>query len=110
MRCAELCPGRGEALAFGLLDLKRADALGKAPHCWSYCSELDGVASALRAELGAKAPLSVRDLAVNGGDVIRERGIKPGPGVGAVLQGLLSAVVEDGVPNTREALLELLRL
>ena len=110
MRCEELCPGRGTALAFELLDLKRADALGKAPHCWSYCSELDAVSAALRREVHAKAPLSVRDLAVNGGDVIRERGIKPGPGVGAVLQGLLSAVVEDGVPNTRDALLELLRL
>ncbi len=110
MRCEELCLGRGEALAFELLDLKRADALGKAPHCWSYCSELDGVSAALRREVHAKAPLSVRDLAVNGGDVIRERGLAPGPGVGAVLQGLLSAVVEDGVPNTRDALLELLRL
>jgi tRNA nucleotidyltransferase (CCA-adding enzyme) len=52
----------------------------------------------------------VRDLAVNGTDVIRERGLEPGPGVGAVLAGLLAAVVEDGVPNTRDALLDLLRL
>ena len=110
LRCDELCPGRGVALAFELLDLKRADALGKAPHCRSYCSELDGVSAALRREVGEKAPLSVRDLAVNGTDVIRERGLEPGPGVGAVLAGLLAAVVEDGVPNTRDALLDLLRL
>ena len=110
LRCEELCPGRGEAVAFELLDLKRADDLGKASHCWSYCSELDGVSSALRRELAAHVPLSVRDLAVNGSDVIRERGLEPGPGVGVVLQGLLAAVVEDGVPNTRDALLELLRL
>ena len=38
LRCEELCPGRGEAVAFELLDLKRADDLGKARHCWSYCS------------------------------------------------------------------------
>ena len=68
------------------------------------------MSSALRRELAAHVPLSVRDLAVNGSDVIRERGLEPGPGVGVVLQGLLAAVVEDGVPNTREALLELLRL
>ena len=110
LRCEELCPGRGEAVAFELLDLKRADDLGKARHCWSYCSELDIVSSALRRELSARVPLSVRDLAVNGSDVIRERGLEPGPGVGVVLEGLLSAVVEDGVPNTCEALMELLRL
>ena len=110
LRCEELCPGKGEAVAFELLDLKRADDLGKARHCWSYCSELDGVSSALRRELAAHVPLSVRDLAVNGSDVIRERGLEPGPGVGVVLEGLLAAVVEDGVPNTREALMELLRL
>lgn len=110
LRCEGLCPGRGGALAFGLLDLKRADALGKAPSCWGYCSELDAVETALRSELHAAAPRSVRDLAVGGSDVIRERGLEPGPDVGMVLDGLLAAVVEDGIPNTREALMELLRL
>lgn len=110
LRCEELCPGRGGELAFELLNLKRADALGKAPRCRGYCSELDGMASILRRELRAAAPLSVRDLAVNGSDVIRERGLEAGRGVGMVLDGLLAAVVEDGIPNTREALLELLRL
>ncbi len=109
LRCEELCPGRGEALAFELLNLKRADALGKALLCRSYCSELDAVATALRRELRAAAPLCVRDLAVNGSDVIRERGLEPGPDVGMVLEGLLAAVVEDGIPNTRDDLMELLR-
>jgi len=110
LRCEEICPGRGAALAFGLLNLKRADALGKALAYRGYCSELDGVAAAMRRELGAHAPLSVRDLAVDGGDVMRERGIGQGPGVGVVLHSLLAAVADDGVPNTREALLDLLRI
>ena len=103
------CPGRGAALAFSLLDLKRADALGKATQCMGYASDLDAHASQVRAELARGKVCTVSDLKVNGADVMRERGIEPGPGVGMVLQSLLAAVINDELANDREALLAELR-
>lgn len=50
-------------------------------------------------------PLSIRDLAVNGNDLIRA-GVRPGPAIGEELQRLLELVLEDPECNTRERLLE----
>lgn len=100
----EACPGRGEALSLALVRLKRADALGKAPAYRGYAVE-----RTLRAEIARGSVMSIGDLKVTGADVMRERGIEPGPGVGMVLRGLLSAVLADELPNTREALLAELR-
>ena len=102
-------PGQARELAFALLDLKRADAVAKAPACMGYAVELDAMSAVLRRELAGGGVWRVRDLAVGGADVIRERGIEPGPGVGMVLAQLLSAVMAGEVPNEREALLAWLR-
>lgn len=102
-------PGQARPLAFALLDLKRADAVAKAPKCMGYAVELDAMTAVLRAELSAGAVWRVRDLAVGGADVIRERGVEPGPGVGMVLAQLLEAVKADEVPNRRDDLLAWLR-
>ena len=48
--------------------------------------------------------LSLKDLAVNGADLIAE-GIKPGPGLGAALQELFELVLEEPENNTKEYLL-----
>ena len=103
------CPGRGEALAHALIDLKRSDAVGKAPKCMGYAAELDAMERVLRAEIARGAVCAIGDLKVNGADVMRERGIEPGPGVGMVLRSLLDAVLADELPNDREALLAELR-
>ena len=105
----EKCPGRGEALAHALIDLKRADAVGKAPDCMGYAVELDAMSRVLRAEIARGSVCTIADLKVGGADVMRERGIEPGPGVGMVLRGLLTAVIDDKLPNEREALLDELR-
>ena len=74
-----------------------------------YAVELDAMTAVLRAELSAGAVWRVRDLAVGGADVIRERGVEPGPGVGMVLAQLLEAVKAGEVPNRRDDLLAWLR-
>lgn len=51
---------------------------------------------------------SLRDLAVDG-KALMALGVKQGPEVGRILESLLKAVVEDGVPNEKEKLLELAR-
>ena len=102
-------PGQAGELSFALLDLKRADAVAKAPQCMGYAVELDAMSRVLRAELAGGGVWKTGQLAVSGADVIRERGIEPGPGVGMVLAQLLSAVMAGEVENEREALLAWLR-
>ena len=48
---------------------------------------------------------SMKELAVNGGDVMRVLGGGAGPKVGAILSALLDAVLEDRLANERDALL-----
>ena len=79
------------------------------PSAAYYAVELDEIAAVLRQELEKHPPLTVRDLAVNGGDVIRETGMAPGPAVGLMLDTLLTGVLNDELPNEREALLAQLR-
>ncbi|QQG43599.1 MAG: HD domain-containing protein [Candidatus Daviesbacteria bacterium] len=50
-------------------------------------------------------PFSISDLKVNGNDVMKELGIKPGPKVGEILQKLFEEVLEDASKNNREYLL-----
>jgi len=51
------------------------------------------------------AAFSVKDLALDGGSLIKELGIRPGPEIGRVLRALLEEVVEDPSLNARETLL-----
>jgi len=51
--------------------------------------------------------ITVRDLAVNGYDIMNELNIKPGPLVGKVLNGLLEEILDNPEKNKRETLLTL---
>ncbi|MBV9349734.1 MAG: HD domain-containing protein, partial [Patescibacteria group bacterium] len=55
-------------------------------------------------------PITVGMLAINGTDVIQEIGERPGPRVGWMLNALLEEVLEDPKKNTREYLLEKIRV
>ena len=71
---------------------------------------LPGVASAYRrgTKIAYRDPLSVGDLAVDGGDLM-ELGIPAGPAIGSTLRRLLEAVIEDPSKNQRETLLSIAR-
>jgi putative nucleotidyltransferase with HDIG domain len=87
-----------------LLDLRRADNVGSGlPADAGYVDELE---SRVRAELDAGAPLSLRELAVDGDDLVAEVTQRPGVVVGALLKHLLDWVIEDSARNNRAALLE----
>ena len=107
---AERVPDSPAALTYDLITLKRADSIAKDPKHRDGCTELDKVERLISQQLRQRTAMRVADLAVTGADVMRERGIESGPEVGIILDWLLTSVVDDGVPNTREALLELLRL
>jgi tRNA nucleotidyltransferase (CCA-adding enzyme) len=64
-------------------------------------SPLPGVVAAIR---DAHDPLTLKDLAVGGDDLIGA-GVRPGPDVGEMLQRLLGDVLDDPTRNTREQLL-----
>lgn len=51
-------------------------------------------------------PFSIKDLAINGNDLMTELSLKPGPQIGELLQKLFEEVDEDLSKNTREYLLE----
>jgi tRNA nucleotidyltransferase/poly(A) polymerase len=56
--------------------------------------------------LAAHAALSLKDLAINGGDLLAA-GLRPGRSMGAILGELLQAVIEDPALNTRAKLLKI---
>lgn len=86
-----------------LIKLRRADNIGSglAPEA----GHVDELAARVRAELDARSPLTLRELAVDGDDLINGLGLRPGPVVGELLERLLGSVIADPSRNTRERLL-----
>ncbi len=77
------------------------DLLALLPAGTAPRSPLPKVVASIRA---AKDPLTVKDLAVKGADLLAA-GVRPGPEVGETLQRLLADVLEDPTRNTRDYLL-----
>ncbi len=91
-----------------LFALRRADNIGsgaRSPRMYA----LDALWERVQDEIRAASAFSLRDLAIDGNDVMRELGIPPSPEVGRVLNELFERVTDDPSLNTRERLLELAR-
>ena len=58
----------------------------------------------------APAPFSINDLAIDGNDIMKELNIKPGRQIGEILQKLFEEVDEDLSKNTREYLLQRIKV
>jgi poly(A) polymerase/tRNA nucleotidyltransferase (CCA-adding enzyme) len=91
-----------------LFDLRIADNVGNGtktgfPH---YLGELS---DRIDLVLESEEALSVRDLKVDGADVMRTLKLAPGPEVGKVLERLLEEVLEDPSQNERGKLLTRMR-
>ena len=52
-------------------------------------------------------PISVKQLKLNGNDIMTELGVDPGPKVGAILAVLLSKVIDDPALNDKKKLIAL---
>lgn len=98
----------GRDLFFELMALKRADNLAQHPDFRGRIAQYEQIEAMARRILEAKEPFRLKDLAVNGRDLIA-LGYAPGPALGAALDGLLRAVMEGSLPNEREALLNSLK-
>ncbi len=56
-----------------------------------------------------KQPFSIKDLKINGRDVMKELNLKPGPKVGEILEKLFKEVEEKTIENDRDVLLNRLK-
>ena len=93
-----------------LFDLRLADMYGmhNLPIEYKYSAAISllvELKDRIAAELDKKNALSLKDLAVNGKDLI-EAGIPAGKKLGLILNHLLDCVIEDPEMNTKEKLLE----
>ena len=90
-----------------LLELKKADALAHAPEHQERAAIAEEVGLVLDDVLKKEAAFDIKDLAIDGTDVIA-RGVPAGPSVGAALEAALDAVIDELVNNTRDDLLAFL--
>ncbi len=94
-----------------LFDLRLADIYGMKRvevrlHDTAVCGKLLELRSRVDAALSQKSAMGLKDLAVNGGDLIAI-GIPAGKKMGAILKELFEAVTDDPAMNSRDALLGL---
>jgi tRNA nucleotidyltransferase (CCA-adding enzyme) len=87
-----------------LFDLRIADALGSGVHA-GFPAGLEAFRVRIERVLAESAALSIRDLQVDGQDVMRVLGIGPGPRVGEALKALFDEVMERPEHNRRDWLL-----
>jgi len=89
----------GEDLLEPLFRLREADCRSRGLR--AELDALDELRGRVAAERAAQRAVTVADLALDGGDVMRACAIPPGPLVGKILEGLLEAVIED--PSLNDA-------
>lgn len=94
----------GEVHLRRLLAVKRADNLAQAPACRDRQTLLDQWEALLDAVLASEDCFSLKKLAVKGND-LTALGLS-GPAVGRALDALLDLVMDEALPNRREALLD----
>ncbi|MCS6898461.1 MAG: HD domain-containing protein [Myxococcales bacterium] len=92
-----------------LYNLCRADILGKGRSAPEELERIDQLRERAARILAAGDALSTRALAINGNDLMRELGLRPGRHIGQLLEALLERVLEDPSLNTPENLLALAR-
>jgi len=97
----------GVDLVNDLFALQRADALGsRFPEI--RLKEIQRVEDKTNAILESKVPLCIKELAVNGGDIMKEFSLSPGEEIGNMLKFLLDKVLENPQLNNKEELLAII--
>jgi tRNA nucleotidyltransferase (CCA-adding enzyme) len=89
-----------------LFALRKADNIGsgaRSPRMYA----LEALSERVQEEIRAASAFSLKDLLIDGNDVMAELGIPPGPRVGEILNELFERVTDDPALNTREHLLEI---
>ncbi len=106
---ARLLRRMGEETLQQLIALERADVKSQAPQFRAERLERIGAfENAMQKLVKEEACFSLRDLAVNGRDLLAA-GVPRGPAVGDALEMLLSQVTDGEIANERTALLQCLK-
>jgi len=88
-----------------MLDLRTGDRIGSGATPTSWRLEL----FKKRLAEVQKEPFQIKDLKIDGKDVMEISNLKPGPKVGEILKKIFDGVVKGKIKNERQALLSLLR-
>ncbi|MGB4965491.1 MAG: HD domain-containing protein [Microgenomates group bacterium] len=92
----------GKEYMYDALDLRVADRLGSGAKLTSWRTEL----FKKRLEEVQHEPFAVKDLIINGKDVMEQLSLKPSPQVGQILDALFAEVFAGTLKNEREVLLQ----
>ncbi|MBN8468498.1 CCA tRNA nucleotidyltransferase [Corallococcus exiguus] len=90
-----------------LLSVAKARVQVRAPE---RLPAVEALAGRLEALAAAKPPLSAKELALTGGDIMKALGIGPSPKVGEATRYLVESVLDDPSLNTADALRSLLTI
>ena len=91
-----------------MMRLKYADLYAHTDYLWDdKIYNVDTLGSMYKKIIDDNDCLSVKDLAVNGRDIM-DLGIPAGPGVGKILKQLLDAVLDDPLANDKDKLCKML--
>ena len=88
-----------------LMQLQKADMLGTGVADTRDFDRLQALLEQIKQEASC---LSIKDLAVNGLD-LKEMGIEPGPKMGQILNKLLEKVLNEELPNDKQALIDAIK-
>lgn len=100
----------GQEAVYQLIEVQRADAMGKGTEdAGSIEARTESLRQALMALIAERPCVTLKDMAVNGRDLMSE-GVAFGKQLGETLNWLLGEVLNERLPNEREALLQAARL
>lgn len=85
-----------------MIALRIADRLGSGAKRTSW--RLEEMQARVKEQL--KKPFTMRDMVIDGKDIMKELKLKPGPKVGAILKDLFKDILENPEHNAKEYLLE----
>jgi tRNA nucleotidyltransferase (CCA-adding enzyme) len=89
-----------------LYALCQADVTAKGRDATADLENITQLKAHVAKVIAAGAAFSMKDLALNGGTLIKELGVKPGPDIGRILKALLEEVLDDPEKNQPAVLLE----
>ncbi len=98
----------GQSTFCDLLEVKKADCLGQDPHFHWRLEQLANLQALVDQVLKEDACFSLKDLAINGHDLIKV-GLRPGPKIGQMLKHLLELVIDQKITNDKNTLLAYVR-
>ena len=87
-----------------LFDLRKADRIGNGLKR-GESNSVNKLKERINEAIEEENAITVKDLAVNGYDIMNELNLKPGPIIGKILNALLEVILDDPLKNTKLTLL-----